>query len=504
MKWLKLSIFLSLPIIFLSSWYVLNGDLIFHTDMGRDFLLLDELFHKKFVLVGPRADWTGLFHGPLWLYFNLPAYFVGRGNPIVVGWYWIFMLIIFATVYYFIARKMFDRNTAFLYIPLFLSSMIVYTNNFYNPIGALFLIPIFYYLTFQYTKTKKIIYMLLDLLIAGFIFQFQIAVGGPLLILLIAYFIYQILKEKKYFHLLGFSTLFIPLSTSILFDIRHNFMQFNAVINHFSGKEKFSSVDFLVKLSNRISTLTGSGLGFFSGQYWFFNIISGYILVLTIYHVFTNKKIEFKIQYGLFLLFYLGFYFLSMIHNGLVLVHYLLPLIPLPILIFASSYKHLNKKLFTIVYFFIIITNIAIGINLVRSSYQYIGKDKSSWKFLLTVAKTVYENSDEKNIGVYLFAPDMYGYSQKYAMLYGQSLFPEKTMSFSKKRKETFLVYEPAPLDRPYLNGEDWRTGLVKIHTSPVKVIKFPNGYKIEKYVLDENQLKIPSDSLLNDWVSQR
>ncbi|MFH0979685.1 MAG: hypothetical protein V1803_01925 [Candidatus Roizmanbacteria bacterium] len=504
MKWLKLVIFLSLPILFLSSWYVLNGDLIFHTDMGRDFLLLDELYHKKLVLIGPRADWTGLFHGPLWLYFNLPAYLIGHGNPIVVGWYWIFLLIIFAAIYYFIVKKMFDKNTSILYIPLFLSSMIAYTNNFYNPIGALFLSPLLYYLTFQYSKTKKLIFMLLDLLIVGLIFQFQIAVGGPLLILLTVFFIFQIIKEKKYFHLLGLFTIFIPLSTFILFDIRHNFMQFNGLINHLTGKEKFYSIDFLGKLLNRIDTMTVSGLGFFNGQYWVFNIIAGYILVLTIYYVFSNKKSEFWTQYGLFLYLYLGFYFLSMIHNGLVLMHYFLPLIPLPILIFVSSYKYLNRKFFFASYFFIIIFNLFIGIKMVQSSNQYIGKDRTSWKFLLSVAKTVYENSNENNIGVYLFAPDMYGYSQKYAMLYGQSLFPEKKMSFSKKRKETFLVYETTPVNRPDLNGSGWKTLLVKIDTPPIKTFKFSNGYRIEKYVLNEEQLKIPSDSLLNDWVSQR
>ena len=141
-KILFITIFFSIIFVFFSSWFVINKDLIFHTDIARDFLLIDEIANKKITLIGPRADWKGLFHGPLWLYFNLPAFLIGQGNPIIVAWYWIFILILFSIFYYLAIKKVFDKKTALLFIPLFLSSMVTFSSNFYNPIGALLLMPL--------------------------------------------------------------------------------------------------------------------------------------------------------------------------------------------------------------------------------------------------------------------------------------------------------------------------------------------------------------------------
>src|SRR5688572_10815215 len=85
-----LVLFFILLNILLSSWYVLHNDLVFNSDIARDFLLFEEISQKKIVLIGPRASGIpGLFHGPLWLYVNYPAYIIGQGNPVVVGWWWV-------------------------------------------------------------------------------------------------------------------------------------------------------------------------------------------------------------------------------------------------------------------------------------------------------------------------------------------------------------------------------------------------------------------------------
>lgn len=497
-------VLLTFASIFLGSWYVTQGDIIFHTDIARDFLLLNELSIKKIILVGPRADWKGLFHGPLWLYFNLPAYLLGKGNPVTVGWFWIFATIIFSSVYFYIIKKLFDTTAALLFIPLFLLILAPFMNQFYNPIGTLLMMPLFFYTAIQYYKNRKILYILLHLLIAGLMIQFQLAVGIPLLILSTVLLLYDILKNKKFNHLFGFLILILPLSTFILFDIRHNFLQLNGVIDHFSGKEIFFSFDMLTKISNRVETAIKDGLGFFPGGFSVFNVIINYFIILCIFRVISQKKNKWKVPYYLFLYYYIGFYLLSLIHHGLLLIHYILPLIFLPILIFSSLYKYSNKKLFTFLYIFIVILNLYAGAKSIKESSQFIGKNKGSWKFLRSVAENVYKNADDKDFGVYIYAPDVYAYAPKYAMLYGQTLFPNKKMHYSKKMKETFLVYEPPPSDKPWLNGIGWKTGQVKIDANPIKIINSSNGYRIEKYVLTDDQIKIPSDSLLEDWISQR
>jgi hypothetical protein len=501
-KILFITIFFSIIFVFFSSWFVINKDLIFHTDIARDFLLIDEIANKKITLIGPRADWKGLFHGPLWLYFNLPAFLIGQGNPIIVAWYWIFILILFSIFYYLAIKKVFDKKTALLFIPLFLSSMVTFSSNFYNPIGALLLMPLLYVLIIKYQKTNKMLFLALSLLISGLMFQFQLAVGGPMLILTSLYALYQIIKNKTPKHLLAFLILFIPLSTFILFDLRHDFMQFRAVINHFNGVEKYNSISLIDKITNRIGTITNQGLGFFKDKFSFLNLVIGSLISIIISYLFYKKK--FKTEYFLFLYFFVGFYILSIFYQGVLLIHYYLPLTPLPLLVFSSFNEKINKKIFYIFYLIIIFANIFTGLKQISFANKYIGKDKTSWSGLLNVAKTTYTNLDRSEFGLYLYAPDMYGYSQKYAFLYGQTLYPNKKMVFSQKRNITFLIYEPAPQSMPWLDGSGWKSGLVKIDKEPIQTIKFPNGFRMEKYILTDEELTIQSDSILNDWVSQR
>src|SRR3989338_5531608 len=98
----------------LSSWFVLHHDIIFSSEVARDFFLLDELHQKKIVLIGPSST-TGLFHGPLWTYLNYPAYIFGGGDPVVVGWGWIIFVLFFIASGFFIAKTLLDSKTAYLF-----------------------------------------------------------------------------------------------------------------------------------------------------------------------------------------------------------------------------------------------------------------------------------------------------------------------------------------------------------------------------------------------------
>lgn len=97
----SLAIFINL---FLAAWYVLHDDIILSADIARDFSLFKEIDAKKIILIGPRSSVSSLFHGPLWLYLNYPAYLLGKGDPVVVGYYWVFLTIIFLIASFIIAK----------------------------------------------------------------------------------------------------------------------------------------------------------------------------------------------------------------------------------------------------------------------------------------------------------------------------------------------------------------------------------------------------------------
>ena len=101
--------------IFLSSWSVLYGDINFVSDIARDMFLLKEIEQKIVVLIGPRASGY-MFHGPLWSYINYPGYVIGNGNPVAVGWYWIFLIILFLVGGFTIAKRLFNKDTALLIV----------------------------------------------------------------------------------------------------------------------------------------------------------------------------------------------------------------------------------------------------------------------------------------------------------------------------------------------------------------------------------------------------
>src|SRR5690348_11838684 len=117
MKFLyTISFFIFAFCIYLYSYHLLHHDLLFHTDIARDFLLTDEIATThKFTLIGPHAGGIpGVFFGPIWLYLNLPIFLIAHGNPIIVGYFWVSIMLIALGSVFFVARKVFNTTIAFL------------------------------------------------------------------------------------------------------------------------------------------------------------------------------------------------------------------------------------------------------------------------------------------------------------------------------------------------------------------------------------------------------
>src|SRR3990167_10532225 len=74
---------------YFAAYPLLKSDVHFFNDVARDFLLLREIDSKKIVLIGPRSNASGLFHGPLWSYLNYPVYKIVQGNPVAQAWFWL-------------------------------------------------------------------------------------------------------------------------------------------------------------------------------------------------------------------------------------------------------------------------------------------------------------------------------------------------------------------------------------------------------------------------------
>ncbi|OGK56919.1 hypothetical protein A3J15_00795 [Candidatus Roizmanbacteria bacterium RIFCSPLOWO2_02_FULL_38_10] len=487
-----------------ASWSVIHGEINQHTDIARDYLLLNEMQQKIVVLIGPRASTEGLFHGPLWNYVNFIPFILSNGDPVVIGWWWICLIIMFLTISFIVAKKIFGESIAYLYLLLMSTRMIIMANSLFNPTGALFLMPIFFYTLIRYKQLKNIKYLLAHLLVAGLIVQFQMAVGLPLLILSLIYVTYSIFKDKKYWHFYSFLILLIPFSTYILFDIRHNFSQFQAIINSLTGKTQITRLDYLTMIVQRIDIMTRSGLELFKAPYDIFNIILGYLLIILLVKQISSGTTKNKTIYFTGLYLYIGFFIVSLMHNGYLLHHFWLPLTSLTFLIFASCYKLMNKKYFLLIFAFVYVVNFYQSTaEVLRWDKNSKGNNENSWTFQRELSMSIFKDATE-DFGIFIYSPDTFAYQIKAGVLYAIKNNPHRKAFINQKKRITYIIQAPVPKLRPDLEPPWWIKNRVNITVDPVEIIEHREGYKVLKFELSKDQQEIPSDSILNDWITMR
>jgi hypothetical protein len=146
--------------------------------------------------------------------------------------------------------------------------------------------------------------------------------------------------------------------------------------------------------------------------------------------------------------------------------------------------------------------NIAGVESYIHASDTIIGKSQDSWKFLFGVATKVFQQK-ENTFGYFVYSPDVLGYGPKYAMAYATTVYKKRAESFVKK-PTTYLIIAPPPSNNPYMKDAWWTKNQIYITPTPVFVIHFPNGYKIEKYLLDKDEVKIPFDERINTGIHFR
>lgn len=503
-KFINILIVLVISIeIILSATYLVKNDIIFHTDIARDFLLLDEISQKKIILIGPRASGlNGLFHGPLWLYLNYPIYTLSNGNPVIVGWWWLFLSLLFLLSVFIISYKLFNKNAAFLSILFTANLVLPSAKGLFNPYGAMFVFPLCFYFLYKYIQKNTPYLLAITIFLSGVLIQFQLAFGVPIAILINIIIVYKIIKNKSYSHLLFFLIYLIPLSTFLLFDIRHNFTQIQSILSYFLGKTAYQKVSWAIMFQSRLDVMF---FGMFDiGKNWMnkFNVVALLVVVYSIINkLIINSKN--KIIYIIFTYLFLGFFILSFTHNGWLLYYYYSPFIPLCFIMLTGIIAQYKKPFLYILFLGIGLFTSFQTTALMINDFKHINNSLSSWKFLHSVLNQVVKDGP-KDFGIYIYTPDILAYQAKYAVLYAKKTTSDKQININEKRKITYVIEEPPPQDRPEMDGKWWIKERIKISNSPIKIFKFQNNYLIKKYVLTPEDVKIPSDPLIHDWITMR
>ena len=484
--------------IFFASWFVLHNTLYFHTDLARDFLLFEEIVvTKKPILIGPRTSMQGVFHGPAWLYVNLPVFVVSKGNPVTVAWFWVFLIVASIGVVYWISKKITDEKSALPIAALYALTVCSSAPYLYNPFGAVFFAPLFFFFFVLYIQKKKMKDLVITLFCIGMAIQFEMVWGVPILFLASILILHTIFKKKKFVHLLSYSILILPLFTFILFDVRHQFIQFKSVIRYVVGSpgEAKQQVDYAAMIITRIKDMVLAMPSYFSNGIYFLNILFVtfiFILVILFFRTKQQKKHPLILY---FLYFYTGFWIFTLPLKGIVYEYYYWSFLPLFCIALVDLIRVTLKKYASFV--FVIITLLLLIVNtksLLKQDSRFFATNTGLWSFYLHQAQSIYKDAGG-NFGWYVYTADQYAYSFKYAMSYTQQQYPAITSYKFQKKPLTYLMIYPS--DSKYTDENSWRSGQVMINKKPVKILKSIGSSYAEKYNLSEEEQAVQSDSTL-------
>jgi hypothetical protein len=128
-----------------------------------------------------------------------------------------------------------------------------------------------------------------------------------------------------------------------------------------------------------------------------------------------------------------------------------------------------------------------------------IGKDAGSWQFNRHLAEKVLQDKD-KDFGYYIYSADEYGYSPRYGINYLSRQQKNSTVYPYEKKPITYLIIGPYGKDMS--RGSWWTKNKVHITKPPIKTKYFPNGFRIEKYILTPEEIAVPAESdLIKDII---
>ncbi len=228
--------------------YRIGDFLTFLGDEGRDVRIVRDLITRgNLVFIGPQTSIGNMYLGPLYYYMMAPALLLSGLNPVgpavmnaLLGTFTIWLT-------WFVARKWFGKSAAIIAAGLYAISpvAIIYSRASWNPNPMPFFALLCVWGIYEVWQNKK--YFWLPIVGVSFAFALQMHYLGLLLIPTLGLFwlfsFNQIKKnvvQKKIFvrqTLIAIGLFLLLMSPLLLFDIKHNWMNFNAFKAFFSDRQ---------------------------------------------------------------------------------------------------------------------------------------------------------------------------------------------------------------------------------------------------------------------------
>ena len=209
--------------------------------------------------------------------------------------------------------------------------------------------------------------------------------------------------------------------------------------------------------------------------------------------ILKEKESLYKNYYIIYLVYVVGFFVISFLFKGRFNEYHVWGFLPLTIIAISGLNKFVkNKNIYLVLMIAILIIGIAQAFSFKFSwTNNFHNKDFLSWQANDKIAKYIFQN-ENSNFSYYIYSFDEFGYSMRYAMKYNDRLNIQKTI-FCEKQIITYLIYGPGPTGKFIEKPDYWKVVRVGIKKDPVSSKKI-GEFLVEKYKLDENDLKVKTD----------
>ena len=459
----------------------IHTDLQIHFDQGLHSFAIWDIWHeRKLSLLGHQTDTDGIFHGPIYYWFMIPAYAIGGGDPGAAA---IFQILLHSLAIFFLfslAKQLFNSQVALLSSFLYAVSYgyISYSRWLSNVTPVLpFSIVFFWFLYYLYQG--KINLLPAVTFLASLLTQFHAASGVFLSLVVFFILISKRLYRQVSFRiaLLSLITFIIPHLPLLAFELRHNFVVSQSVLK--LSRDQSSGLGFSIPVfQHNFQTFLTELVHLTSFPFAWMTIIP---FVISVFLLLRNR---------FFTLIILPFFFFLSLYRRGTFGFFFMPLFPLFTILFSNSILLLPK----ILKYILLVTLVAINLSLWKNFLYPTHALTPIGAFNLitsqdrkNVVDWVYQDASGQPFALWIytipyFLDQPWSY---YFVWYGQDKYgyqPEKIGSFSpgdlKSAQIFYNIYEPDD-DRP-TRLESWLDEVNK-NFGPVVGIFSSNDARVER-----------------------
>lgn len=214
----------------------LDQNLLFGFEQGRDALKAQDInSFKDIVLIGPKTDIDGIFHGVWYYYLVAILYLVSQGDPVLVAYELAALNAMSVFVVYAIARNLNMNKSMSLISSLLVAvsfNVVIYARWLSNVSPSIFVVACFMLSIILLVKNRKDVYWIPTFIFFALLFHFELLHGlyaTVLLLVISPVYRLKLLTKNWWIGLVLFVAINMPF---VIFDVKNQFILSKGVIHY--------------------------------------------------------------------------------------------------------------------------------------------------------------------------------------------------------------------------------------------------------------------------------